>query len=67
MPTVNYMGIGYGYVQSVEPSCLMGARFQYVTPSLQRVLGWDETDPAHEGEIRLTLLRKSRLRMRGLR
>lgn len=49
MPTVNYMGIGYGYVQSVEPSCLMGARFQYVTPSLQRVLGWDETDPAHEG------------------
>jgi len=67
MPTVNYMGIGYGYVQSVEPSCLMGARFQYVTPSLQRVLGWDETDPAHEGEIRLTLLIKRRLRMRGLR
>lgn len=52
MPTGNYMGIGYGYVQSVEPSCLMGARFQYVTPSLQRVLGWDETDPAHEGSPR---------------
>jgi hypothetical protein len=45
----NYMGIGYEYVQSVEPCCLMGACFQYVTTS--RVLGWDETDPAHEGEI----------------
>jgi hypothetical protein len=57
------MGIGYEYVQSVEPSCLMGVCFQYVTTS--RVLGWDETDPAHEGEIRLTLLRKRRLGMRG--
>ena len=60
------MGIGYGYVQSVEPSCLMGARFQYVTPSLQRVLGNKLTLPTR-GEIRLTLLRKRRLRMRGLR
>lgn len=63
MPTGNYMGIGYGYVQSVEPSCLMGARFQYVTPSLQRVLGNKLTLPTR-GEIRLTLLRKRRLRMR---
>jgi len=60
------MGIGYGYVQSVEPSCLMGARFQYVTPSLKRVLGNKLTLPTR-GEIRLTLLRKRRLRMRGLR